>query len=328
MIEEKVDVDFYNMRVYWWSIRMRHLYNIGVLSGHKIKKMNKIAGWSWNQKEGSWERNLAILRRYAEREGHAIVPKDCKEEGENLGQWVNNQRKLYKKKKLEKSKIEKLEEVKSWSWKPIEEYWDKLYGILRRYAEREGHAIVPFDCKEEGKNLGRWVGWQRTLYKKKKLEKSKIEKLEEVKSWSWNPYEEYWDKLYGILRRYAEREGHAIVPKDCKEEGENLGTWVSNQRALYKEKKLEKSKIEKLEKVKGWSWNLHEEYWDKFYGILRRYAEREGHAIVPARHIEEGKNLGIWVSRQRKLYKKNKIDKDIIEKLEEVKGWKWRIIKK
>ena len=42
--------------------------------------------------------------------------------------------------------------------------------------------------------------------------------------------------------------------------------------------------------------------WERSYALLRAYREREGHARVPAPHVEEGVRLGGWLSEQRKRY--------------------------
>lgn len=41
--------------------------------------------------------------------------------------------------------------------------------------------------------------------------------------------------------------------------------------------------------------------WDEWYGLLQTYRQREGHANVPKKHIENGNLLGRWVMAQRSL---------------------------
>ena len=39
--------------------------------------------------------------------------------------------------------------------------------------------------------------------------------------------------------------------------------------------------------------------WEKNYALLRAFVEREGHANVPRKHVEDGEQLGVWLGRQR-----------------------------
>ena len=41
--------------------------------------------------------------------------------------------------------------------------------------------------------------------------------------------------------------------------------------------------------------------WDEWFGLLLRFKAREGHCLVPRRHIEGKSKLGSWVSVQRKI---------------------------
>ena len=49
----------------------------------------------------------------------------------------------------------------------------------------------------------------------------------------------------------------------------------------------------------GEVWDVLAERWERMYGLLRAFREREGHARVPRKHVEEGEKLGIWLSTQR-----------------------------
>ena len=48
--------------------------------------------------------------------------------------------------------------------------------------------------------------------------------------------------------------------------------------------------------------------WERMHALLGTYREREGHADVTAKHVEDGVNLGIWLSRQRAALKAGELD--------------------
>jgi superfamily II DNA or RNA helicase len=124
-----------------------------------------------------------------------------------------------------------------------------------------------------------------------------------------------WERMYGLLVAYHEREGTANVPKMHVEEGERLGLWLQKQRTRFKarswseaERKtktasaLSDAEVGRLEAL-GVSWDVQAEQWERMYGLLAAYHEREGTANVPQRHVEEGERLGRWLHTQRTRFK-------------------------
>ena len=65
---------------------------------------------------------------------------------------------------------------------------------------------------------------------------------------------------------------------------------------------LSDEEVERLEAL-GVSWDPLAAQWERMYGLLAAYREREGHANVPDSHMEDGERLGGWVREQRKRYK-------------------------
>jgi hypothetical protein len=64
-----------------------------------------------------------------------------------------------------------------------------------------------------------------------------------------------WEEKYLLLKRFNEREGHCTVPRSHKEDGVNLGFWVSNQRQLKKTGKLDPYRRTILEAI-GFEWRV------------------------------------------------------------------------
>ena len=50
-------------------------------------------------------------------------------------------------------------------------------------------------------------------------------------------------------------------------------------------------------------WDVLADQWERSYTLLRAFHEREGHANVPYKHVEEGGRLGSWLREQRKRYR-------------------------
>jgi hypothetical protein len=58
-------------------------------------------------------------------------------------------------------------------------------------------------------------------------------------------------------------------------------------------------------------------------GLYHRFYERERHGLIPQRHLENGKPLGVWVNNLRRRHKKKLIDKQQAATVEALPGWIW-----
>jgi hypothetical protein len=50
----------------------------------------------------------------------------------------------------------------------------------------------------------------------------------------------------------------------------------------------------------GFTWDAHADSFERNFRLLGVFVAREGHARVPARHVEDGVSLGSWVQTTRK----------------------------
>ena len=63
---------------------------------------------------------------------------------------------------------------------------------------------------------------------------------------AWDPLAEQWERMFGLLQAFREREGHANVPKRHEEDGEKLGEWLRTQRKRYKARGLSEAERKRL----------------------------------------------------------------------------------
>jgi hypothetical protein len=203
--------------------------------------------------------------------------------------------------------------------------WEQWFAMLTDYADREGHPNVPIGYTDGDWRLGRWVGTQRDLYRRRQLLTDRAARLEALPGWSWSPQAEEWPQGYAALMAFAAREGHADVPKRHVEAGFTLGTWVQHQRTDYRTGALDLGRVDQLEQLPGWVWNTKHERWEKGFALLQAFAAREGHGRVPDLHDEDGFPLGHWVRHQRQLHDRGALAQARQARLEAVVGWVWDI---
>lgn len=212
--------------------------------------------------------------------------------------------------------------------------WQTYYQLLVQYLEREGHCIVPAGQVESDLKLGLWVQNQRQ--NRDKMPEERIALLEKLDGWCWDARHARWQANYNLLKKYIEDHGHGYVPRTYSKDGVQLGVWVWNQKSKYRQGRLLPERQEKLETLTGWTWehaksrgprqvestnSTLDDKWQRRYGLLLQYGKREGHFMVPARHIEDDIRLGKWVQIQRK--NRDKLPPQRYELLDHLEGWAW-----
>jgi len=100
-----------NPQLATWVAKQRWLYKNGELSDEQSILLDEI-GFSWNPDEDSWNKRFKELTEYKEKNGDFRVPRCLK-----LGEWVSNQRRVYKNGKLLPDRIKLLEGI-GFVWKP------------------------------------------------------------------------------------------------------------------------------------------------------------------------------------------------------------------
>jgi len=306
-----------------WISNQRARRNRGDLPPTRIRQLEALKGWTWNAREEQWQRGYEALVRFVRREKTADIPFKHIEDGFPLAQWCQVQRSFHKAGKLIGMRTKLLEAVKGWNWDPHEAKWEEGCRKLKAFVAKHGHSLVPCPFVFEKYPLGVWAASQRSIYRRGKLEQSRIKKLESLKGWEWNPREAEWNSAFSLVSEYIKREGHARIPNKHRVRGVDVGTWVAAQRSAHRAGKLSEERIKQLETLKGWSWDPKQEDWLRAYSLLVAYTRREGAATVPSTHVEKGFRLGQWVTSQQVLYRKGQISAEAEKRLNALDGWVW-----
>lgn len=200
-------------------------------------------------RDSYWTYMYYLLMVYREREGHVDVPFVHTEQGWPLGAWLSDQRVQRKKAALGATYIARLEQA-GVAWDLQARHWENTIKLLERFKQREGHVTVP-QLHVEGKcNLGAWLNWQRTRYKRGKLEKERQHQLEQL-GVAWSVHDAKWDRMYAALLEFVQREGHARVYA-LHVEGKDklkLGQWLAIQRKSFRYQSLSEDRTNRLLKA-------------------------------------------------------------------------------
>jgi len=304
------------LRLGVWVATQRR--NKDKLLEERIRLLEGLSGWSWDPFEDAWQKNFEALKEFFREYGHVQVPRGyIASSGLKLGVWVARQRQ--NKNKLTKEKINLLESMLGWSWDLREDAWQKNFEALKKFLEEYGYVQVPKGyITSSGLKLEAWVETQRVAKKQNKLSEARIKLLESMPGWSWDLFEDAWQKNFEALKKFLGEYGHVQVPISyTTSSGLRLGVWVANQRR--KKDKLSQKRIKLLEGLSGWSWDSHEDAWQKNFEALKKFLGEYGHVQVPISHTTlSGLNLGTWVKAQCVAKKQNKLAEARVKLLEKL----------
>ena len=179
-----------------WAYQQRKRYKANTISSYQIKLLEEI-NFVWDLLSQKWEDNFTLLVQFKHREKHCYVPNYHKEDGENLGHWLNNQRASKNNGTLDTVKEKRLEDL-GVVWNRLSQQWEDNFALLIQFKHREKHCNVPNYHKEDGENLEYWLGTQRTENKNRTLDYVRKKQLEDL-GVIWDQFSQQWDDNFTLL---------------------------------------------------------------------------------------------------------------------------------
>ncbi len=204
--------------------------------------------------------------------------------------------------------------------------WNFWFGLLEAYVQEHGSAWVSAKhVTRDGYKLGMWVNGQRNAKLNGQLSEERIRCLESLPGWVWDAYKEKWEAGFAALTDYVRTHGDARVPMAyVTPQGFKLGVWVSTARRKRSLNQISPERIGRLELIPGWAWGILDNTWEIGFRNLAEYVDQTGDSRVPARHVmQSGYKLGRWVEGQRRLWARQSLNQDRVQRLQELPGWFW-----
>ncbi|MBR1751026.1 MAG: Helicase associated domain protein, partial [Ruminococcus sp.] len=330
-------VDENNVELGRWLSQLRIYYNNGIktryLNPERISALEKI-GMVWSVPDYIWEENYAAAVRYHREYGDLNVPHGYVDsEGIKLYQWLSQLKNIRKgivkrAKPLSDDQIARLDAISMvWETK-YEKQWNDAFQALREYHAKNGTLDVPVSYKTgSGIQLGKWIRRQRDFYANGKLSDEHIKRLRDI-GFTLEKTDP-WEEKYRLAKAYYEEYGDLNVPHDYIVNGVWLHKWLNEQKLLgegrRKNKTLTDNRKSRLEAI-GMQFGVSndERYWQLNYEELKLFYEEHGHIDVPYGYLtSDGKNLKVWVNRQRTARNNGKLSDEQIQLLDEL-GMEWR----
>lgn len=191
--------------------------------------------------------------------------------------------------------------------KPDEDLWNKNIADLRRYYKRYGDANVPATTKTHRKLAG-FVKVVRQV--QGRLSDKRRVDLDDMK-FLWKDAvrvkeDQKWEEMFQRLWTYKRVHGNVLVPDRYEGGKPKLGSWVGTQRRAYKQKRMRKDRVERLNAI-DFVWVIRERAhretlqnklrWMCKFGELVEWHQENNHYRVPING--ETRSLGKWLNTQR-----------------------------
>lgn len=251
-----------------------------------------------------------------------------------LGQWIADARRFYARGDMDEDRVAQLEKL-GMIWSHFDVAWEEGLSAARGWAAEHGHLLAPLDATFQGAKVGIFLKNARASARKAReneqrraeglpvessagaLSDERREQLEDIDP-SWCPaWPVEWQRAFHLTRLHLEQGGELPTePGKVLVQSEDLGRWVRAQRLGWD--KLTTVQQWMCEQVLGITPATEDEQpkprrtqadkWSANLAAATQFYEREGHLIVPRKHVEtmfsdEGWELqfrlGAWVSNQR-----------------------------
>jgi superfamily II DNA or RNA helicase len=130
-----------------------------------------------------------------------------------------------------------------------------------------------------------------------------------------------WHLRFGALKKYMEEHGEE-PDQDTEFEGLKIGSWLTAQRAAHKKGKLSKDRevlLDQLGVEWGTSWDT-EQSWVRHMAACSTFLDDTGKLPTQGDESSDGLKIGVWLSHQRRRFRKGHLEEDRKDTLEKLLG--------
>ena len=286
----------------------------------------------------NWKKMLEKTKKHIDENNKTPSKHDENQEIKQLGRWLSNQKTNYEKKRqiMKDEEIRKLWEefVENYKeyFKSSIEIWINNLNNCKKFIDDNKKTPSSTDKNQENKQLGQWLSNQKTNYEKKEqiMKDKEIIKLWEEFAENYKEYfqtnNKIWINNLNKCKKFIDDNKKRPSIEDKNIEIKQLGLWLSTQKHNYEKKEF----IMKNEEIIL--------LWQEFVENYKEYFQTNNKIWINnldkcKKHIDENKKtpsthdknqeikqLGYWLSTQKKNYeKKEQImkDEEIVELWEE-----------
>ncbi len=303
-----------------WAGSQRTNRKNGKLTADKLNKLNSI-GFIWHIIENKWEQSFNDYQKFKQDHDREPVFKTAKGLERDLSVWAGDQRERYKANKLSKNRIDKLNSI-GFSWDYKKDQWDRLFKDYQKFKKKYNREPFHTSKNDSENKIVVWVGTQKIQYNRNKLSQDRIDKLNST-GIIWDILETAWEQSFNDYHSFKKEHNREPSNKSKNNYEKNIGCWATRQRIEYNKNNLSQDRIDKLNFI-GFTWDIKGDWWEQSFNAYVSFRKEHGREPLHTSKNKSEKDIALWVTRQRKSYKRNKLSQDRIERLNSI-GFTWDI---
>ena len=290
-----------------WVEAQRQAYAKGTLARDRQERLEKF-GFVWDPKQVAWDAHCAAFERHTLRHtltshGKSGDNPPPTPEDPDLAAWIQQQRKDWKKGRLDAPLISRLDRA-GFVWDPEATAWEAMFSTLKRFQQTtlgQRHGNTPRPCLipeqfPENPALATWAKQQRAARAKERLDPDRLQRLNAL-GFVWDLKEAEWQTFFAAFVQFKQRHGHGKIPETWPE-NPSLALWAKEQRKAKAKTKLPEKHAARLE-AEHFCWDLEAAHWEEMAQAWETFCEKQGHGMVPP-GWPENPPLADWVVRQRR----------------------------
>ena len=230
---------------------INNAFKNGVLAEWKkqlvIKELISKGLYDWDGKDVfSWKLYYEAYKKFKNETGIDVPKKGTKFNGLNIETWYLNQKVKFlvmkgekhsrRVKPLENWQLKLLNEIDFLFENKLDEEWkmqkEEFIKIQKKYdgkiPVKEPNTNKPY--KIHNVDLKRWVTKQRTRKSNNTLEQWKIDELEKIPHWTWDPFQDAFDRNLKALIRYIKETNNPNPGQGIVFDGVAIGMFLTRLR--------------------------------------------------------------------------------------------------
>ena len=126
-----------------------------------------------------------------------------------------------------------------------------------------------------------------------------------------------WNQKFAAAESYFHQNGHVDIPYGYIVDGYNLGSWIAEQRKLYRQNRLPEDRIRRLEKLRI-KWNCIDENWQAAFEDTARFLRQHGPEPLSKERSQEERHYYYWIHDQIKRLRKGRVSPEKAALLESI----------
>ncbi|MEV0324570.1 Helicase associated domain protein [Streptomyces sp. NPDC050658] len=175
--------------------------------------------------------------------------------------------------------------------------WARGWQHLKAFAEREGHARVPYGHTEGPYPLGQWIAEQRRAFGAEQMTGKRAARLERL-GMVWSLADERFQENLEAAKAYYAEHWTLCAPRSASMLDRPVGQWLSNLRrpGALDDHPDWKQALESVDEHWDPAWPAN---WQRHYAAASALlADEPGTDVTPGVTVH-GMDVGAWLGRQR-----------------------------